>query len=825
MRLDSCASCVRNRHAALAATAAAMLLAGVLTASAQVGWQPPPVLVSGISGSLGAIFEPQIATDPAGNAVAVWMESDPAGGLAVYSARYVAATHTWLAPERRSPLGVTSAAQPRVAVDAAGQAVAMWEQFMPGSNSASVMSTRYSPSAGTWTTPEVRSNGDAQGVQVAMNAAGDAVAVWSVYAGFGGNVPSGVYSSRYTASTSTLTPQERIDIDLGTGLPSLDVAIDGAGNATVVWAYQTIQARRFAAATSTWEARADLSAPVTGTTLPFPNVAMNSAGDAVASWMRNGVVEVARRPALSVTWTAAEAVSAGADDGARPAIDSAGNSIVAWYHNTATTRTLQANRFAVATSAWTGLADIVPSGVPRAVLQGYAPPALAVDARDNVHVVGVRSLDGQSMRVVTAFYAAASGTWSSVADLSTAGHVARNPDVATDAAGNALAVWFQAAGSVSANLGLRWSAAPAAPIVGAAVPSPGMLSVAVSPAPSLDPALAPTSIHYSLDGGATWTARVPAGVVSPLEISGLTDGVTYDVQLRAVNAAGAGPASAALPVRSGSGLDTVTTGLRVATRAGNAVTFTWLAPSAGVVPTGYLIEGSISGQSQVLASVPTGGAATQVTLVVPDGTFDVRVVAVHGALRLATSLPLQVAVNTLAFPSSPVNLLASAAGDTLALSWTNTWSGATLTGLQLLVGGSAGATITLPVTESFTFSGVPAGTYTFAVTALNGGAPGGATSTVQLTFPGTCAGPPNPPTAFSLSTQGGRVYLNWLPPSSGAAVTHYVVQATGAFTGSFPLATRTFSAPVPPGSYSVSVASVGPCGTSAATAPQTVVVP
>jgi hypothetical protein len=825
MRLDSCASCARSRHAAVAAAVAALLLAGASAARAQVGWHAPPALVSGVSGSLGALFEPQIAAVPAGDAVAVWMESDPAGGLAVYSARYVAATQTWLAPERRSAVGVTSAAQPRVAIDAAGQAIAMWEQVMPASNSASIMSTRYSPSTGTWTTPEVRSTGNAQGVQIAMNAAGDAVAVWSVYAGFGGSIPSGVYSSRYAASSSTWTPPERIDIDLGTGLPYLDVAIDGAGNAAVIWAYQTIQARRFAVSTASWQARVDLSAPVTGTTLPFPNVEMNSVGDAVASWMRNGVVETARRPAASATWTAAEAVSSGGDDGARPAIDSAGNVVVAWYHNTPTTRTLRANRYVVATSAWTGPADIVPTGVPRAVLQGYAPPALAVDLRDNVHVVGVRSLDGQSMRVGTAFYAAAGGTWSSMEDLSTAGHVARNPDVTVDAAGNALAVWFQAAGSVSANLALRWSAAPNAPVVGAAVPSPGMLSVAFSPAPSLDPALVPTSIDYSLDGGATWTPRVPAGVASPLEISGLTDGVTYDLRLRSVNAAGAGPASATLPVRSGSGLDTVPGGVRVASRAGNVVTFTWLAPSAGVVPTGYLIEGSISGQSQVLARIPTGGAATQVTLTVPDGTFDVRVTAVRGALRLATSLPLQVAVNTLAFPSSPVNLLASAAGDTLALSWTNTWSGATLTGVQLLVGGSASATITLPVTESFTYSGVPPGTYTFAVTALNGAAPGGATSTVQVTFPGTCASPPNPPTAFSLSTHGGRVYLNWLPPASGAAVTHYLVQSTGAFTGSFPLTARTFSAPVPPGGYSVSVAAVGPCGTSAATAPQTVVVP
>ena len=167
------------------------------------------------------------------------------------------------------------------------------------------------------------------------------------------------------------------------------------------------------------------------------------------------------------------------------------------------------------------------------------------------------------------------------------------------------------------------------------------------------------------------------------------------------------------------------------------------------------------------------------------------------------------------FPSAPANLLGSAVGQRLALSWVNTWNGAAPTGVRIDVSGSITTAIDLPVTEQFAFDGVPPGTYTFTVTPLVAGVPGDSSNAVTLTFPGTCPAPPNPPLAFSLSTQAGRVYLDWLPPSSGPAVTHYVVHATGAFTGSFPLTARTFSARVAPGSYTVSIAAVGPCGTSA----------
>lgn len=53
-----------------------------------------------------------------------------------------------------------------------------------------------------------------------------------------------------------------------------------------------------------------------------------------------------------------------------------------------------------------------------------------------------------------------------------------------------------------------------------------------------------TTYEYSLDGGATWTPRTSGGTASPLVISGLDAKVAYAVQLRAVNAAGGGDASA-----------------------------------------------------------------------------------------------------------------------------------------------------------------------------------------------------------------------------------------------------------------------------------------
>jgi hypothetical protein len=55
-----------------------------------------------------------------------------------------------------------------------------------------------------------------------------------------------------------------------------------------------------------------------------------------------------------------------------------------------------------------------------------------------------------------------------------------------------------------------------------------------------------TNYEYSLDGGDNWTTRDPVSTSSPLVITGLANGTTYEVRIRALNVVGVGAASEAV---------------------------------------------------------------------------------------------------------------------------------------------------------------------------------------------------------------------------------------------------------------------------------------
>ena len=63
------------------------------------------------------------------------------------------------------------------------------------------------------------------------------------------------------------------------------------------------------------------------------------------------------------------------------------------------------------------------------------------------------------------------------------------------------------------------------------------------------------------------------------------------------------------------------------------------------------------------------------------------------------------------------------------------------------------------------------------------------------------------------------------PPESGAALTSYWLTVSGSYAGVFPTTARALSGAVGPGSYTLGVAAVNPCGAGAQSAPQTVAVP
>lgn len=108
--------------------------------------------------------------------------------------------------------------------------------------------------------------------------------------------------------------------------------------------------------------------------------------------------------------------------------------------------------------------------------------------------------------------------------------------------------WYYAAGRTadlgSVLSGLDSAARPGAPTIGTVTPGNRQLSVAFTAGSSGGSSI--TNYEFSTDGGTTWVARSPGATNSPLTITGLTNGTSYSVRLRAVNSEGSGTVSSAL---------------------------------------------------------------------------------------------------------------------------------------------------------------------------------------------------------------------------------------------------------------------------------------
>jgi hypothetical protein len=92
------------------------------------------------------------------------------------------------------------------------------------------------------------------------------------------------------------------------------------------------------------------------------------------------------------------------------------------------------------------------------------------------------------------------------------------------------------------NVYLKGPTAPGAPTITSITPSNGQLAVNFN-APSSNGGSTITNYKYSKDNGTTFTAVSPSQTSSPIYITGLTNGITYDIVIRAVNVIGDGTSS------------------------------------------------------------------------------------------------------------------------------------------------------------------------------------------------------------------------------------------------------------------------------------------
>jgi Tol biopolymer transport system component len=258
---------------------------------------------------------------------------------------------------------------------------------------------------------------------------------------------------------------------------------------------------------------------------------------------------------------------------------------------------------------------------------------------------------------------------------------------------------------------------------------------------------------------------------------------------------------------------------------GNTLSLRFTPPAGGPAPTGFVIEGGVN-PGETLASLPSGSTAPFFTLAnAPSGAFYVRVRTVTASGTSGPSNEIRVFINTPAAPSAPANLLATVNGSTVSLAWQNTAAGGAATELALDATGSFTGSLPVPLGQSASFGGVPPGTYTISLRAVNASGSSGSSNAVTFSVPGACSGAPLPPANLVIAKTGSTLSLVWDLAASGPAPTSFVIVVTGAFNGAVPLTARTITAAVAPGTYNISVQAVNACGASPATPVQAVTVP
>jgi hypothetical protein len=164
---------------------------------------------------------------------------------------------------------------------------------------------------------------------------------------------------------------------------------------------------------------------------------------------------------------------------------------------------------------------------------------------------------------------------------------------------------------------------PGAPTSVVSTKGNGQISVAFT-APSFDGGLPITTYQYALstDSYATWTTRSAGTTASPLVITGLSNGTSYGVKIRAVNAFGSGTASDAATAVIPSTVPNAPTITSSPSHVNGQVTVTWNAlantgsprPDGGAAILSYTLQHSSSSTFANNVVTVTGIASTSHTV-------------------------------------------------------------------------------------------------------------------------------------------------------------------------------------------------------------------
>lgn len=381
---------------------------------------------------LGDGRDPDIAMDPDGNTHAVWRQW--IGGWDDLRAMRYTPGVGWGAVEFPAD-GAASALYPQIALDASGNAIAVWQEAIamnPGVYR--TWANRFVPGTG-WGSPAAIE--DAMGdialfPQLAVGGTGDAVAVWQLSNG-----------ATYVARANRFTPATGWGVAesigaVGGGLDERDprVVTDDEGNAIALWEENDPFApnvwSNLAMSGGPWE-----SAKIIGAGATAPEIEGRPSGLAIAMWSQAGRLEAGLyTPGNGWSGLPTVASLVALRESAQIGIDDIGNAVAVWAQREGTRYDIWANRYLVQ-SAWLGPEKIETDDA------GHARRVdLVVNAVGNAVAVWQQS-DGTRENIWANLFVPGGGWGSATMIEGDDVGDAEFPRVAMDDMGRAMAIWGQ----------------------------------------------------------------------------------------------------------------------------------------------------------------------------------------------------------------------------------------------------------------------------------------------------------------------------------------------------------------------------------------------
>jgi hypothetical protein len=299
---------------------------------------------------------PQVVVDRNGNLTVIWERYDWPKTIIQSVSR--APTGTWTEPIDIAETAQGADPEPWLAVDWEGNNTAVWKQ-------GGVIMSSFRTFAGEWQEPVPLSEGESFTTQAAMDARGDATAVWKHYDGSHYVVESAYRPEQGEWGAATLVSQPEEE----GGNPH--VAIDAKGDALVIWRGEDEgQDRVRAAYRSTggsWSEPVDVSAE--GERVESLRAAVDPDGNAIAAWSGSdgevggwGIVHAAYRPAAGEWEEPVELSSEGGNGFPSDLVfDTAGDAAVVWERWDGVANTVQA-AYKPAGEEWEPAVDLSEEG-------------------------------------------------------------------------------------------------------------------------------------------------------------------------------------------------------------------------------------------------------------------------------------------------------------------------------------------------------------------------------------------------------------------------------------------------------------------------------